>query len=262
MKKPFIIVDAVGVIAVIGLLLLSIISPVRAHVTNYVVVAKYGTTPDWPLDGTISTGEWDDASTVTFTVAGGGTCTVYVKQDGSNLYVAFDIPDTTTDPADASILLLDVGHNGGGDPLTDDLQFYVTRGGWKGEYHGGDGGWPFVSGPYTDWTASSSSTAGVGFQVEYSISYSKIGVIAGEAKTLGVAFESFDHEYGFPDGLGGWPDGSSHTIPGNWGNLTSDEYFWIPEIPSTLVAIALIFAAVIAYPYMRKRRPLKIPSDH
>jgi len=254
LKKSFVVVGQVLVIAVLmaGLLLISITTPVRAHSPGYppyvTVVAVYGTTPT--IDGTIGTfsGEWDDASTVTFTVTDGGTCTVYVKQDGSHLYVAFDIPDTTIYSSDdAGWVCLDVNHNGG-DMDTDDLWFEVLRDGTTGEYYWTGIDW--ASRIPDGWTAACTSTS-AGFQIEYSISYSKIGVIAGVPdRTLGVMFETIDYgssTYSWP------PPPSYDDYPETWADLTSPSpWFWIPEIPSSLVAIALILAAVIAYPHMRK----------
>jgi len=248
LKKSFIIVGQVLVIAVLiaGLLLISITTPVRAH-SGDEVVAVFGTTPN--VNGIIAAGEWADASTETFTVTDGGTCTIYVKQDGSHLYVAFDIPDTTyyvLEPleSDEGWVCLDVNHNGGGD--IDDLWFEVLRDGTTVEYY-----WFFISRTPDGWTAACSETAD-GWQTEFSILYSKIGVTAGVEKTLGVMFETIDaYEYG--TSYYSWPPDSYDDDPETWADLTSPSpWFWIPEIPSSLVAIALILAAVIAYPHMRK----------
>jgi len=125
-------VGQVLVIAVLmaGLLLTLVTTPVRAHSPGgETVVARYGTTPD--VNGIIAAGEWTDASTVTFS-----GITVYVKQDGSHLYVAFDIPDTAYYDYDEADVYLDVEHNGGTAPLTDDLQFTIRRDGSTYEFHG------------------------------------------------------------------------------------------------------------------------------
>jgi len=237
------------VIAVLiaGLLLISITTPVRAHSTGgETVVAVYGTTPT--VNGIISAGEWDDASTVTFTVTDGATCTVYVKQDGSHLYVAFDILDATGDNLDLSEVYLDVEHDGGENPRTDDLLFKVRRDGVIKEGYVVSGGW--VLRDPDGWTAARLWHTGTGWQTEYSIPYSKIGVTAGEEKTLGVMFKTYDQT---PGSSFGWPHDWSYMEPDTWADLTSPSpWFWIPEIPSSLVAIALILAAVIAYPHMRK----------
>jgi len=215
LNKPFIIASPFWALVVIaaGLLLMPIITPVRAH-SGDEVVAVYGTTPT--VDGTISTGEWDDASTVTFSVTD-GTCTVYVKQDGSNLYVAFDIPDTTSDPGDdSSYVFLDVEHNDGTAPQTDDRILKVTRSGALSESEGSGTGWDFLV-TVDGWTAACSSTA-AGFQIEYSITYSKIGVTAGEDKTLGVMLLVYDrYNGGYPYQ---WPPGSDTFEISTWADLT------------------------------------------
>jgi len=220
------------------LLLTPIATQVRAH-SGHEIFAVYGTTPT--IDGTISDGEWDDASTVTFPVFEPETdnvkytCTVYVKQNGTHLHVAFDIPDTTYEPDDdQSVVLLDVNHLGGTWPQTDDFWLRVWRNETKDELLGTGSGWT----PATPagWTAAKSEVNG-GFQTEYSITYSKISVTAGQAKTLGVMFKTWD---GFAD-ASGWPTGSSPFSPGTWADLTSPApWFWIPGMP--LGAIAAITA--------------------
>lgn len=239
-----------------ALLIVGLCSNVQAH-SGDVVAALYGTAPT--VDGTISPGEWDDASTVTFSVKD-GDCTVYVKQDGSSLYVAFDIPDTT--PAtplsiDKCAILLDVDHNDGYPAQTDDLQFFASRDGGLRELHGTGGGWTGVY-PEVGWTASASSMAD-GFQTEYSIPYDKIGVTAGVDKTLGIAFEVYDLANGYSDYW--WPPVDDPSLypsgitsyPSVWADLTSPApFFTIPEVPSTLVTIALMLTAITAY-YTKKR---------
>lgn len=213
------------------------------------VVAVYGTTPI--IDGIMTT-EWMDASTVAFSVTD-GDCTIYVKQNGTHLHIAFSIADTTYHANDRSLVYLDVDHNGGTTPQTDDLFLRVMRDGSLYEAIGTGTNW-LGGGALAGWTGACSSTA-AGFQTEYSISYSKIGVTAGVAKTLGIMFESVDN----PSSRYGWPPGHSYNEPDTWADLTSPApHLWVPE-PSTLVAIALMLAAIVAYPYMRKRRQLKIP---
>lgn len=226
----------------VGIMLLSIavllLTPIATQVrgdSGDTVVARYGTTPT--IDGTISDGEWDDASTVTFTVTG-GTCTVYVKQDGSFLYVALNIPDTTYYTDDISHVFIDVEHDCFGP--ADDFLFMIYRDGETIEYalitHEEDGffsynwEWRIPDG----WTAAFYST-GTGWQTEYSIEYSKIGVTAGEDETLGVMFETYDH---IASGTYyGWPPGSDDDEPNTWADLTSPApWFWIPGMPLGAVA--------------------------
>jgi len=248
----------------VGIMLLSIaillLTPkatqVRAHSPGYEVVARYGTTPT--IDGTISDGEWTDASTVTFLVTGGATCTVYVKQDGSYLYVAFNIPDTTYYTDDISYVLIDVGHDLWQDPPAEDFCFEIYRDGETVEAGitlGPEGSeWEYRA--PTGWTAAFSST-GTGWQTEYSIEYSKIGVTAGEEETLGVMFETSDrHNSAYS--YYGWPPDSNEEYPNTWADLTSPApWFWIPGMP--LGAIAAITACFGGLGIKKLRRtPKKI----
>jgi len=217
---------------------------------GYEVKAVYGTTPI--IDGAISSGEWDDASVVAFSVTD-GDCTIYVKQNGTHLHIAFSIADTTYHANDRSLVYLDVDHNGGTTPQTDDLFLRVMRDGSLYEAIGTGTTW-LGGGALAGWTGACSSTA-AGFQTEYSISYSKIGVTAGVAKTLGIMFESVDN----PSSRYGWPPEYSFNEPDTWADLTSPTpYLWVPE-PATLVAIAFMLAAVMAYHCVRNRKQPKIP---
>jgi hypothetical protein len=266
---------------VCALLIFALRFNVKAHSSDE-VVAVYGKTPT--IDGVISPGEYSDANTVTYQGTSGSIeelylVTVYVKQDGKNLYIAFDIPDTTwmwtqmqgedeyelvVYEPDFSWVLLDLEHDGGTVPQTDDLALLVSRWGGQMEGHGNPSSidwweshiWVTPNG----WTAASFNNQYCGFQTEYSIPYSKIGITAGVAKTLGVAFMNEDSNFemtwfsAWPPSEWGESDYEVRAKPDVWGDLTSGApYFWIPE-PPPLVAIALMLAAVTAYLYVRNRK--------
>ena len=72
------------------------------------VEAVGGSTPT--IDGTISAGEWTDASTITLTLPD-GTCTVYVKQNFTHLNIAFHVPDDTYDTSDLCSVFFDTAHD-------------------------------------------------------------------------------------------------------------------------------------------------------
>jgi len=72
----------------------------------YEIAAVAGSTPS--IDGVIASGEWDDASSVSF-----NNTVVYVKQDGKNLYVAFNVSDSTVENQDVVAIFIDVDNNGG-----------------------------------------------------------------------------------------------------------------------------------------------------
>lgn len=52
--------------------------------------------------------------------------TVFALNDGVNLYLAFDIPDSTADPNDMLFLFFDPNHGGGASPAVDDRAFRLT----------------------------------------------------------------------------------------------------------------------------------------
>jgi hypothetical protein len=209
----------------------------------YQINAVAGSTPN--IDGVIASGEWDDASTVSF-----NNTLVYVKQDGRNLYVAFNASDSTVNMQDAVAIFIDVENNGGASPQPDDFLFGILRGGQLMERQGNN-----PSGPPTGgWNASASSTSTL-WQVEFNITYAKIAITPGEAKTLGIAFESWNYDIGYPYF---WPPMTpmESNSPSNWGNLIS-EVNWIPEFPSGMFLSLFMTVSLLAVVFARSKIPRK-----
>lgn len=203
------------------------------------MVAVYGSTPT--IDGFIEDYEWNDASSIAIPVTGGANCTLYAEQDGANLYVGFDIPDTTYNASDGCGIILDVNHDENISLQTDDIWLASSRKGSLSEKNVTFGGWYPTS--VSDWKANASSSAS-GWQSEYNITYSKVNVTAGTDKTLGINFLVVDSyvEKGWYTWASPWI-----TEPATWGDMTSNGYNWIPEfstwslLPSLLV-LTVIFA--------------------
>jgi hypothetical protein len=217
---------------------------VKAHSGDEVVARcqdRWSATPD--IDGIIDLGEWWDADTVAYQASGGGIgnlymVTVYFKEDGGNLYIAFDIPDTTwmwaqdelvVEESDFSWVLLDLEHDDGTVPQTDDLALLVDRWGGQMEGHGNPSSsvyWEsYIWATPNGWTAASFNNQEHGFQTEYCIPYSKIGITAGVAKTLGVAFVNEDSNFemtwfsAWPPSEWGESDYEALGKPNVWGDL-------------------------------------------
>jgi hypothetical protein len=202
------------------------------------IVAVSGSTP--MIDGVIG-GEWGDASSLSF-----NNTEVFVKQDGENLYIAFNVSDATFNADENVHVFFDVNHDVGTSPKSDDILIGVFRNGTLIERY-------LVNGTdvnATGWTASVSNTTQL-WQAEFNITYSKINVTAGVTKTLGVAFEVID--YSFPYLWQSWPhdlrDGDP-LDPSRWGDMISTGYNWIPELTSFLVlplfTITLLLAVFIS----------------
>ena len=199
------------------------------------VDAIAGVTPT--IDGIVESGEWDDASSVSSSVA------VYVKQNGESLYIAFDIPDNTPNDLDGLLVCFDLDHNAGSWPQVDDTKIVVTRFGVQAEYLGNETNWETTAN--SGWNASTSSTS-TRWQAELSVSYAKLGSPRGSSKTFGVQFTAGD--FGIPGIYYKWPGESDHLWPDTWGNLVSSAD-WIPEFPtevtiSLLIAITFVAVAV------------------
>lgn len=207
----------------------------------YQIYALSGSTPN--IDGLITIAEWSDASTVTF-----NNTLVYVKYDGKNLYFSFNISDSTFDLTDAVGVFIDTQNDGGDSFGDDDYLLIIWRNGTKLECHDQ----PPATAPI-GWDGATTST-GSGWQAEINVTYSKISIISGEAKTLGIAFTSNYYS---------WPPlpVTQQNIPSNWGNLLSEEN-WIPEFPFFLILSIFMLASlliVLSYRiYTKKKRRVEM----
>ncbi len=167
------------------------------------VVVSRGLNP--VLDGVLSAGEWDDAVRVTYT----SCCdpiSVYMKHGSERLYVAFNVPDSTQTGGDFVALSFDVNNDKGSKPQEDDRRMMVWRNG-SSEFKQGNGiKWVNVSSD--GWSYSFSDVLG-GWQVEYSVDYSLLGVYGNPSKVLGVLFNHKDggNAYWWPSGPPNNPDG-------------------------------------------------------
>lgn len=223
------------------------------------VEAVYGATPT--IDGTISPGEWADASSFMFTGPNGPCFPAYIKQDGSNLYIGINIPDNTLYPIilDELRVCLDIDHDGGSAPQTDDYYLRIFRPvtSWSTpwEYKGNGGTWidqTVVSG----WDSAGMSTPAL-WQVELSISYSKLGITSGVGKLMGIEFLVTDEgvdgsttNYYYWNWIIVGPPATGYFNPSTWGDITSTDYNWVPWFTNLPMVLLAGVSLVILY---RKR---------
>jgi len=215
------------------------------------VQAVYGTTPT--IDGIISAGEWTDASTATFD-GPNGLCTVYVKQNGTHLHVGIHIPDTTLNQPviDEFRIFFDTVHNHGLYPIADDYFLRITRpiSSWSPmEYVGTGFDWFEIDPPSDDWVGDGCHTSEY-WQVELSISYLKLGIVAGGAKQMGIEFGVVDNSIPGPAGEYFWTVGGDTYFPDSWGDIASTD-LWVPWFTSLPMALLASAAAVL---WLRRKR--------
>lgn len=221
----------------------SLASPIQAH-PDYQIIAVARSTPT--IDGIISPGEWIDTSNVTFN----GT-TVLLKQDGVNLYIAFNVTDNTQSEYDECGIAFDVYHDGSGTLQTDDIGFSVTRNGTIYELNVTMGVWnPHFQ--ISEWTTHASSMGNV-WQSEFNITYPELNITAGTAKTLGVFFSSLDLDletsYGWP-----LPPANPYS-PDTWGDITSSGYNWVPEFSNVYIYVFLFLASSFTCLLIKREKP-------
>jgi len=187
------------------------------------LVMTYGGAPE--VDGMIEVGEYADGNSITFPTAG-GDCVVYYKHDGVNLYVAFDVPNV--DPASGVQLLIDSDFDQASLPQPDDYRFNIALDPPSdpadfGENRGTGAAWSALTSP-VDWFGAYQVYSGF-WQAEYAISFVKLGLTAGSATLIGMAFcntwtTTWDHY---------WPVGASGSVPATWATVESSDN-WAPSI--------------------------------
>ncbi|MFW3146214.1 MAG: hypothetical protein ACMUIE_05335 [Thermoplasmatota archaeon] len=169
------------------------------------------------IDGTNGTGEWSDAQTMTFKQSSGKVWTVRYKHDLSNLYFAFDYPDTYL-----AEWYFDVNNDGGSNPKTDDFKLHSSMVLYEKYGTGSDWG-PQSSPP----TGASGTTIIQGNFRELQVSYSKLGITSGASKSMGFAM------YMLPSPAGDnliWPSGADLNDPSTWGTISSSD-LWGTGVP-------------------------------
>ena len=212
---------------------------------DYEIVAVYGSPPT--ISGNIHSGEWDDAASVSF-----NNTKVFVKQDGENLYIAFNVSDATFNANENVHIYFDVNHDDCSSCQPDDILMAIFRNGTLVEGHLQNG----TYGNATGWNGGAFVTGGW-WQAEFNITYSKINVTAGVTKTLGVAFEVID--YDFPYLFQSWPldlRAGDPLNPSRWGAMISTGYNWIPEFPSFLILPLFMLATLLAVMVYRRKHSM------
>jgi hypothetical protein len=214
----------------------------------YGIIAISGSTPT--IDGSINTTEWNDATELEF-----NNTQVFVKQDGMNLYVGFNVSDTALYGEGYVLIALDLSNDKNQTLQPDDIAFGITNDGTLLENNVTGGTWNQNNPNLTStscWTARFHSLQNI-WQAEFNIAYSKIGIVAGIDKTLGVFFavvgESQYKAYYPPT-----DEISPESHPSTWIELASVGYSWVPEFPLFLVQLIFMIATLLTVIVYRRRK--------
>jgi hypothetical protein len=169
-----------------------------------------GTTP--VVDGNIEAGEWNDALSIS--LSGGN---FWVKHDGTRVFFAVKINDNTFHSNDNFTFCFDPNNSKDSAPQSDDFASHIRREPSSEEWRGNGSTWDIVD--ISGWSYSLSSTNDY-WQVEYKVEYSKLGITAGEAKTIGfcLAINDMDDTYTTT-----YPGGAFDGNPSTWENMASSD---------------------------------------
>lgn len=163
------------------------------------IFIAYGTPAD--VDGVISPGEWDDASYVELTSISGR---VYIKYTDTHFFVAF------TDSYGyymSTGIYFDMLNFGGPAPQVHDIWLHGSAAAF--EFYGTGSSWQMVTPSGWDYVSNTAN--------EFSIPFSKLGLVPGSTINMGILFSFLDwstthNEITWP--VGGFPNCSN---PESWG---------------------------------------------
>ncbi|MFW3145301.1 MAG: hypothetical protein ACMUIE_00635 [Thermoplasmatota archaeon] len=133
---------------------------------------------DVTVDGILQPNEWSDAALVQTNVQGNPWC-LYYKQTGKDLLIAYDHP-----LENMLIIYFDIDHDEASYPRSDDLQIHSSLSDF--ESRGTGTGWGEPDLYFDKWEVAVDEDSTTR---ELRINYTKLGLIAGSEKTIGVCFE-------------------------------------------------------------------------
>ncbi len=211
-------------------------SNIQSVSTNYLgdadyIDAPYGITPT--IDGKINPGEYAGAGKLIFP-GYEGDIEAYVRQNASYLYIAIDSPDKTPYPyasgggtGPALQIFLDTNNDKATLPQTDDFRLTLQKNGGTNENQGDGSSW---GNPGTgNWNAAAYPTPW-GWQAEFSIALSKLGISSPSTQTIGISVAEVWTPSWPKDWY--WPLNANWLLPSSWGNLSSssywDTFYWKP----------------------------------
>jgi hypothetical protein len=226
-----------------------LINSASAQSTKTITV-KSGSTPN--IDGAVGDSEWSDASSISFS-----TGQVFLKEDGTNLLVAFKFPFYSNINMQ---IFIDVNNDKTNPYQQDDIAFAI------GTYFPPFGNHLAYSNDsnreLSGFTALYSSKSIS--EAEFKIPYSLLGIQSGVDKTLGVDFTvNYIDVINTPAHSANWATGGEGIVgPADWGEMNSNGYNWaieplssptVPEFPA-IVAITLFMVATLSLPLVLRRK--------
>ena len=241
MPKTKIIFILLCLMLLFSLIFAQSMNSVLAQSTKTVTV-KSGSTPT--IDGAVGDSEWSDASSISFSDG-----QVFLKEDGTNLFVAFKFPLVSFINMQ---IFIDVNNDKATYSQQDDISFGIgTSVHAFGTYLAYSNDSNRMLSGFTGLYSNKSNG-----EAEFKIPYSLIGIQSGVDKTLGVDFTvSYIGEVNTPAQFGSWASGAEGVVgPADWGEMNSNGYNWaieplssptVPEFPSVILIIAVIATATL-----------------
>ncbi len=218
MKKALPFSHHISLQAVMFILLFALLLPGAMAHSGDEITTPLGETPT--IDGSITTGEWDDASSVTVTInVEGVDAEIFFKHDRDNVYFAFDIQEGHNSAFPDTRVYLDLLHDAADAPQEDDYQLYINPDNGDLQERQGDGsGWQQVT--ISNWTGDYEEVDTGHWTTEYSVSRNKLGLDTGD-ESFGVAFMVYGN---LPGAFAMWPDTADGDDPSTWADILFSDW--------------------------------------
>jgi DNA-binding transcriptional ArsR family regulator len=186
--------------------------------------ARYGSSPI-KVDGVFNADEWENSTLHEVVSMQNVTVELYLKEDGSDLFICFKL--NRTHEYQLSQVWIDANDDKGlvtdGNDYQLDSDYYMDTS-YVHEMNGAGGKWTSAATPIK-WGSVASASC-----IEYSIEYLKLGLVAGEERTIGLALNWFGEYGSFSDPQFPLLDPDS---PATWGSLNSSDLWRGPIVPNT-----------------------------
>ena len=189
------------------------------------------------VDGRIDPGEYAGAGKVAFP-GYAGEVEVLFKQDATNLYIAFDSPDTTPFPfssgggvGPAFQVFLDTNNSKESLPQEGDYRLTVDKGGGLTGNRGNGTRW-IGGGGIEAQIGTAVYTATWGWQAELVVPFSVLNITQTGPVSIGLGLAEVWTPSWPKDWY--WPSGGYYLDPSSWGNLVSSSewgtFYWKPGL--------------------------------
>lgn len=259
MRMKRVLSIAVSMLLLCSLVLIVNVRTTTASEPGYEIAEAYDTATV-TVDGTWSSGEWDDAW-IEYLDPYDARFAYKMNTDQSTYYLMswlIEFPDNTTDAGDVWQIIIDGNADGGSAPQSDDNKIEIEGHTTLKVYVGNGTGWDDLSTSAVTWADSLTTTSSwfpyntTHYVVEVQANKGVLGSWGADPPPEGLRVAMYDASNA-SQGWIAWPP-TDPDVPDSWG-LIATYTDVIPESFSIAVVVLLSSVAVVVSFYFLRKRP-------